>query len=91
MVRANSANLVNALQGKVAGVMINQGASGPRGYWSFGEADYTPVDDFREIWWDPDRISPQNNKPGAWVQIAGGQRWFANTIPAGRAPFFERG
>jgi len=27
--RSNNANLVNALQGKVAGVMINQGASGP--------------------------------------------------------------
>jgi len=74
-----------------AGMFSYQGASGPRGYWSFGEGDYTPVDDFREIWWDPDRISPQNNKPGAWVQIAGGQRWFANTIQPGRAPFFEGG
>ena len=30
LARANTANLVNALQGKVAGVMINQGASGPQ-------------------------------------------------------------
>ncbi len=30
IVRANNANVVNALQGKVAGVMINQGASGPQ-------------------------------------------------------------
>lgn len=30
LVRANNANIVNALQGKVAGVMINQGASGPQ-------------------------------------------------------------
>lgn len=30
LTRANTANLVNALQGKVAGVMINQGASGPQ-------------------------------------------------------------
>ncbi|PWJ60083.1 iron complex outermembrane receptor protein [Dyadobacter jejuensis] len=29
LTRTNNANLVNALQGKVAGVMINQGASGP--------------------------------------------------------------
>ena len=29
LVRANTPNLVNALQGKVAGVMINQGAGGP--------------------------------------------------------------
>ena len=30
LTRANDANLVNALQGKVAGVMVNQGASGPQ-------------------------------------------------------------
>ena len=30
LAEANSANVVNALQGKVAGVMINQGASGPQ-------------------------------------------------------------
>ena len=30
MTRANNANLVNSLQGKVAGVMVNQGASGPQ-------------------------------------------------------------
>lgn len=30
LTRANTANVVNALQGKVAGVMINQGASGPQ-------------------------------------------------------------
>ena len=72
-----------------AGMFSYQGASGPRGYWGFGPGDYTPTDDFREIWWDPDRISPQNNKPGAWVQINGGARWFPETIPAGPAPFFQ--
>ncbi|KIC95736.1 TonB-dependent receptor [Flavihumibacter solisilvae] len=30
ILRANNANVVNALQGKVAGVMVNQGASGPQ-------------------------------------------------------------
>jgi iron complex outermembrane recepter protein len=30
LARANNANVINALQGKVAGVMINQGASGPQ-------------------------------------------------------------
>jgi len=30
LTRASNANVVNALQGKVAGVMINQGASGPQ-------------------------------------------------------------
>lgn len=74
-----------------AGMFSYQGAAGPRGFWSFGPGDYTPTDDFREIWWDPDRISPQNNKPGAWVQVNGGQRWLPETIPPGRAPFFEQG
>ena len=74
-----------------AGMFSYQGASGPRGYWSFGPGDYTPTDDFREIWWDPDRISAQNNEPGAWVQVNGGQRWFADTIPTGPAPFFQEG
>lgn len=74
-----------------AGLFSYQGASGPRGYWSFGPGDYTPVDDFREIWWDPDRTSPQNNKPGAWVQIDGGARYFAHNVPQGPAPFFQEG
>lgn len=30
LTRANNANIINSLQGKVAGVMINQGASGPQ-------------------------------------------------------------
>ena len=51
------------------------GGSGPRGLWGFGQGDYTPTDDFREIWWDPNRISAQNNKAGAWVQLNGGRRW----------------
>ena len=62
---------------------------GPQGTWGFGEGDYTPTDDFREIWWDPDKISPQNNKPGAWVQV-GGDRYFPGNMPAGPVPFFER-
>src|SRR5688572_7266387 len=30
IVRANNANIINGLQGKVAGVMVNQGAGGPQ-------------------------------------------------------------
>lgn len=74
-----------------AGMFSYPGRSGPRGFWSFGPGDYTPTDDFREIWWDPDRISPQNNKPGAWVQVNGGARYTAKTIPRGRVDFFEEG
>ena len=59
--------------------------------WHFGPGDYTPTDDFREIWWDPTRISGQNNKAGAWVQLNNGARWTAANPPKGPAPFFKAG
>jgi hypothetical protein len=74
-----------------AGMFAYPGGSGPRGLWGFGEGDYTPTDDFREIWWDPNRISAQNNKPGAWVQLNGGRRWSPTNPPTGPAGFFREG
>ena len=74
-----------------AGLFSYPGRSGPRGFWSFGPQDYTTVDDFREIWWDPNRISPQNNKAGAWVQLNNGARYTSKNMPAGPAPFFQQG
>jgi hypothetical protein len=74
-----------------AGMFAYPGGSGPRGLWGFGEGDYTPTDDFREIWWDPDRVSGQNNKPGAWVQLNGGRRWSPSNPPTGPAGFFREG
>jgi len=50
----------------------------------YGPGDYTPTDDFREIWWDPNRISGQNNKKGAWVQLKGGARWSPRKPPRPR-------
>lgn len=74
-----------------AGMFAYPGGSGPRGLWGFGEGDYTPTDDFREIWWDPNRISGQNNRPGAWVQLNGGRRWTSTNPPSGPAGFFTEG
>lgn len=74
-----------------AGMYAYPGGSGPRGRWGFGPGDHTPTDDFREIWWDPNRISGQNNEPGAWVQLNGGARWSAANPPRGPAGFFEEG
>ena len=65
------------------------GGSGPRGLWHFGPGDYTPTDDFREIWWSNDRISGQNNKPGAWVQLEGGRRYNKLNVPHARPRYFE--
>jgi hypothetical protein len=72
-----------------AGMFAYPGGAGPRGYWGFGPGDYTPQDDFREIWWDADLVSPQNSKPGAWVALNGGQRYFAGQVPRAPAPFFD--
>ncbi len=74
-----------------AGMFAYPGGSGPRGRWKFGEGDYTPIDDFREVWWDPDRISPENNKPGTWVELNHGARYRTGTVPRGPAPYFKEG
>ena len=74
-----------------AGMFAYPGGNGPRGLWGFGPGDYTPTDDFREIWWDPDRISPQNNQAGAWVQLGNGARYTADAAPSGPAPYFQEG
>jgi hypothetical protein len=74
-----------------AGMFAYQGGSGPRGLWHFAPGDYTSTDDFREIWWDPKRVSSQNNREGAWVQLGGGARYTAATVQSGPAPFFKEG
>jgi hypothetical protein len=71
------------------GMFAYPGATGPRGYWHFGPNDFTSTDDFREIWWDPDLISAQNGRPGAWVQL-GTSRYTAQSPPSGPAPWFAR-
>ena len=47
------------------------------------------MNDFREIWWSTETLSPQNNQPGAWIQLNGGARYFADTVPNGPAPYFQ--
>jgi hypothetical protein len=74
-----------------SGMFAYPGGTGPRGSWGFAPGDYTPMDDFREIWWDPNRISPQNNKSGAWVQLNNGARYRKGTVPHEPAPFFKAG
>jgi len=73
------------------GMFAYPGGSGPRGYWHFAPGDYTTTDDFREIWWDPNRISGQNNKQGAWAQLGGGKRYSPSTVPRGPANWFMEG
>ena len=58
-------------------------ASGPRGMWGFGAGDYTPTDDFREIWWDPNRISGAEQQAG---RVGAAQRRRALRRRASRRP-----
>jgi hypothetical protein len=74
-----------------AGMFAYPEQLGPRGTWGFGPGDYTPTNDYRELWWDPTRLSTQNDRPGAWVQLNGGRRYSPTNPPKGRAPFFEQG
>jgi hypothetical protein len=73
------------------GMFAYPGGLGPLGSWKFGPGDYSGTDDVREIWWDPDRVSIQNSKPGAWVQLDGGARYLPGHFPDGPAPFFSSG
>ncbi|HJR26174.1 MAG TPA: ABC transporter substrate-binding protein, partial [Acidimicrobiales bacterium] len=74
-----------------AGMFAYPDRFGPRGTWDFGPGDYTPTNDYREIWWDPDRTSTQNQRQGAWAQLDNGRRYTPEHPPRGRAPFFEEG
>ena len=74
-----------------AGMFAYPDAFGPRGTWNFGPGDYTPTNDYREIWWDPKRISAQDRRPGAWAQLDNGKRYTPQRPPKGRAPYFEEG
>ena len=74
-----------------AGMFAYPGGLGPRGSWGFGPGDHTPTDDYREIWWDPNRISGQNNRAGAWVQLGNGARYTPETAPRGQPRYFEEG
>jgi len=56
---------------------------GPAGLWGFGPGDYTPQDDVREIYWDPNAVSNYNGKNGAWVDPSPGARYSRGQIPAG--------
>jgi hypothetical protein len=59
---------------------------GPSGLWHFGPGDYTPQDDVREIYWDPNATSRYNGKPGRWVDPTPGKRYPHGVFPTGPPP-----
>ncbi len=55
---------------------------GPAGLWGFGPNQHTTPNDFREVCWSPSTVSPNNNKPGAYVQTSTA-RWTTGSVPSG--------
>ena len=45
--------------------------------------DYTPTNDVREIYWDPNAISTYNGKKGAYLGTEHGQRYRHGADPDG--------
>ena len=56
---------------------------GAVGLWKFGPGDRTAANDVREIYWDPDAISPYNGKQGSYLPHQKSQRYEFGQIPAG--------
>ncbi len=57
--------------------------TGPFGTWKFGPNDYTTSQDAREVYWDMNAISPQNDKRGAWIDPNRGARFPIGRFPRG--------
>lgn len=58
--------------------------SGPYGTWGFGPNDYSTSDDAREIFWNPQAISPLTGSPGAYQDPNGGRRFPIGKWPGGQ-------
>jgi len=52
-------------------------------YIKYGKGDYTGISDIREVYYDPNKTSPTNNRAGAYVALHGGQRYQVSNIPSG--------
>jgi hypothetical protein len=72
------------------GMFSYPGGTGPFGTWGFGPQKYTPTQDYRVIWWDPDGISAYNNEKGTYREAFGGRRFKAGTLPTTDAGLFKR-
>jgi len=71
-----------------AGLYDYPAQSGPYGLWDFGPGDHTTADDVREIYWDPNAVSPYNGRPGSYIGINGGARYQRDQLPSGPFPPF---
>jgi hypothetical protein len=52
-------------------------------YVKYGRGDYTGISDVREVYYNPNLNSPNNNRPGAYVPLNGGRRYQLGGMPSG--------
>jgi hypothetical protein len=71
------------------GMFAYPGGLGPAGRWGFGPGEYTPTQDAREIYWDRNRQSIEDDKQGAYVETEPGKRYKAGQWPPGDPPVFR--
>jgi hypothetical protein len=57
--------------------------NGSLGGWSFGKNSFDPPSDFRAIWWNPNAISAQDGKKGAWINCNNGTPYYIANKGAG--------
>lgn len=68
------------------GMFAYPGGSGPFGTWGFDADSYTPTQDYRAIWWNPDAPSPMNGERGAYIEAYEGRRFKQGELPASDQP-----
>jgi hypothetical protein len=68
------------------GMFAYPGGTGTAGHWDFSPEHYTGVRDAREVWWDPNAISPFNGLPGAYVD--NGTRYEQGELTEGEPEVF---
>ncbi len=69
------------------GMFSYPGGTGEAGTWGFGPGHYTPTQDYKEIWWDPNRTSTYNDKKGTYATNE--TRYRMGQAPPGDPPVFQ--
>ena len=60
---------------------------GPDGLWQYSAQNYTASNDAREIYWEPDQISPFDLKAGRYVDPNPGRRYTTTSFPTGQVSY----
>jgi hypothetical protein len=71
------------------GMFAYPGGTGLAGTWKFLNGRYTPTIDAREIYWDRNRTSVQNNEKGAYLETEPGKRYRPGQWPSGDPRVFQ--